>query len=150
MMLFSTETERDMYFRRLNDDPRLDDCGRIPALGEAFGHAIATNLGVWGDTTALQRDVSRILAAEINGHFDCGIPVTSGMVRDSVSFQHAFQFSRKPGSADIHNLVRSLGSNSLHMKEENGSLTDNEIEAMRTIHVDVLDDLGLSWRRKYR
>lgn len=119
-MAFTTREDRARFFERLRFDPQDVD------PGTALAHARATNLGVWGDDGALYQDCARIMAAEVTRHIiethqvkDYPIPFPTEAVSCSQRFREAYHDARRPNEAQIHNLVRSLGTNRERMDEMN-------------------------------
>ena len=140
--LFSDKTSRDQYFKRIEEDPQSVQ------YGDCVLHVLSTNLGVWGSEELLFEDCARILQAEILKKLSLAVDCqfeepTIHTILHSYRFKVAMALARRPNRADMHNVVRSLGTNSEHMSKENGDIPDLDLHHhLLDLHIKVAEELA--------
>jgi len=138
-MAFYDSEEKAAYFRRAAANPTSVD------YGASLSHARATNLGIFGGSGALYEDCAKIMAAELQRfQIERGETPTVSyeQLSDSRIFRQAFQASREPKEAALHNLVRALGDNDGHMDSK---VVKTGPQVFRGLHDAVLEEIS-----KYR
>lgn len=100
-MLFTTPEDRVELFRSLDRDPT-----GIP-FGSAMEHARTTDLGVWGNESALRQDCARLMYYEIRRELltthrpELADINVEDILRSSV-FAFAYEEARRPPNTHLH------------------------------------------------
>ena len=139
-MLFQDQEARDRYFERLSHGTQAVN------YGDALGHARSCNLGLFGDSHALERDCAKVMVFELEKyHRELGEDAPFGYDHHDViscaSWSRAFRLARLEPDNRIENLCTEEFDSCKGREILRTELTRTEDREVGAAHVAVYREL---------